>query len=225
VFQVSATLLRVKMEADSDFHLVLSDSGGRTVIAEIPAPQCTGSNDPFLPKISYARRVFTARFHPTDVWQWGSWPVVVTGIGFFDFPHGQSGVAPNAIELHPVLNIKLGGSSGSPPPVPAKNQPTPKPSSRGSFAVRAYVLPNPVSYGQNATLYAKSATGASCSASVVYSTGRPPRSFNGSAQTVGSSGTVSWSWHMESRGTGGTATVTCSYHGQSTTARASFAIG
>ena len=23
------------------------------------------------------------------------------GVGFFDFPHGQRGVAPNAIELHP----------------------------------------------------------------------------------------------------------------------------
>jgi hypothetical protein len=27
----------------------------------------------------------------------------VTGVAFFDFQHGQTGVAPNAIELHPVL--------------------------------------------------------------------------------------------------------------------------
>jgi hypothetical protein len=27
----------------------------------------------------------------------------VTGVGFFDFEHGQSGVAPNAVELHPIL--------------------------------------------------------------------------------------------------------------------------
>jgi hypothetical protein len=27
----------------------------------------------------------------------------ITGVGFFDVPHGQTGVAPNAIELHPVL--------------------------------------------------------------------------------------------------------------------------
>ena len=27
----------------------------------------------------------------------------VTGVAFFDFKHGQTGVAPNAIELHPVL--------------------------------------------------------------------------------------------------------------------------
>ena len=27
----------------------------------------------------------------------------ISGVGFFDFDHGQRGVAPNAIELHPVL--------------------------------------------------------------------------------------------------------------------------
>ena len=32
-------------------------------------------------------------------------PATVTGVGFFDIPHGQTGVAPNAIELHPVLKF------------------------------------------------------------------------------------------------------------------------
>ena len=30
----------------------------------------------------------------------------VTGVAFFDFPHGQTGVAPNAIELHPILRFR-----------------------------------------------------------------------------------------------------------------------
>jgi hypothetical protein len=30
----------------------------------------------------------------------------VTGVAFFDFPHGQTGVAPNAIELHPILGFR-----------------------------------------------------------------------------------------------------------------------
>jgi hypothetical protein len=34
----------------------------------------------------------------------------VQGIGFFDFAHGQDGVAPNAIELHPVLSIVFHGA-------------------------------------------------------------------------------------------------------------------
>jgi hypothetical protein len=29
----------------------------------------------------------------------------ITGVGFFDFPHGQTGHAPNDIELHPVLKF------------------------------------------------------------------------------------------------------------------------
>jgi hypothetical protein len=31
--------------------------------------------------------------------------VRITGVGFFDYIHGQHGVAPNGVELHPVLNV------------------------------------------------------------------------------------------------------------------------
>jgi hypothetical protein len=31
----------------------------------------------------------------------------ITGIGFFDIDHGQTGVAPNAIELHPVIGFRV----------------------------------------------------------------------------------------------------------------------
>ena len=29
----------------------------------------------------------------------------VVGVAFFDFLHGQTGVAPNGIELHPILGF------------------------------------------------------------------------------------------------------------------------
>ena len=35
----------------------------------------------------------------------GDW-IEITGVGFFDFEHSQCGVAPNAIELHPVLAVR-----------------------------------------------------------------------------------------------------------------------
>jgi hypothetical protein len=35
-------------------------------------------------------------------------PVTLFGVGFFDVIHGQRGVAPNGIELHPVLGICFG---------------------------------------------------------------------------------------------------------------------
>jgi len=219
VFSVSAKLLRVKLEADSDYHLVLSDTGGRTMIAEIPSPSCILSS-PFLPSIRYVRSKFTAAYHPTDFWSRPNATVQVTGVGYFDFIHGQSGVAPNGIELHPVLAVRFGGSSGPAPPTPTPGKPKPS----GNFSVSAYVSPNLVSYGAYPTLYAKSVPGASCTARVVYSTGRAPASFDGSAKTVGSGGVVGWTWHMESKGSGGTATVRCSLHGRTKSASATFTI-
>src|SRR5207253_3052340 len=38
----------------------------------------------------------------------------VVGVGFFDFDHGQRGVAPNAIELHPVLAFSSKSCSQAP---------------------------------------------------------------------------------------------------------------
>jgi hypothetical protein len=192
------------------------------MIAEIPAPQCVGSSSPFLPAIRSVRRAFTARFHPTAFWQRPKIRVHIAGVGFFDFKHGQSGVAPNAVELHPVLSMQWSGAS-PPPPSPAST-PSPTTGTGASFSVRAYVMPDPVSNGAHPTLYARTAAGAVCTASVLYSTGHAPRSFDGSARTVGSSGVVSWTWHMESRGSGGTATVTCSFGGQTRSTMASFAI-
>jgi hypothetical protein len=192
VYSVSAILLRYKYEADSDVHLVIADTGGRTMIAEMPAPQCVGASSPFLPSIRYVRSKFTSQFHPSDVWHRVNMPVQIAGVGFFDFKHGQSGVAPNAIELHPVLRFSAGAGSSTLPPAPpvSKLQPTARPS--GSFSVRASVSPNPVSYGSYPMLNAYSSPGAVCTANMVYSTGRAPVSFSGSAQTVGASGKVGW---------------------------------
>jgi hypothetical protein len=218
---VSAILLRYKYETDSDVRLALADTGGRTMIAEIPAPQCVGTSSPFLLSIKFVRSKFTSQFHPSTSWHRVNTHVTIAGVGFFDFKHGQSGVAPNAIELHPVLRFSVGAGSNPPPGPPASTpQPTARPS--GSFSVSASVHPNPAAVGSTATLTAKGSRGASCSASVTYSTGSHPRSFDGSAKTIGSSGSVSWSWHMESKGSGGTGTVACTLRDQSKSAAASF---
>ncbi len=105
VWVLNATLVEYKLEDDSDYHLVLSDSSGNTLIAEIPLPACVGSSSPFLSKITNARNEFNARYTPTGSFQTANIPVKVTGVGMFDFLHGQTGVAPNGIELHPVLDI------------------------------------------------------------------------------------------------------------------------
>ena len=195
------------------------------MIAEMPAPQCVGASSPFLPSIRYVRSKFTSQFHPSTSWHRVNTPIHLAGVGFYDFPHGQSGKAPNSIELHPVLRFSTGAGKPLPPPAPPVSKPQPTVRASGSFSVRVSVSPNLVSYGTYPTLYAYSSPGAVCTASVVYSIGRAPVSFSGSAQTVGGSGKVGWSWHMESKGSGGTGTVTCTFHGVSKSATASFSIG
>jgi hypothetical protein len=105
VWVINATLTLFKLESDSDYHLVIQDSAGRTMITEIPAPMCVGSTSPFLSAITHARAQFDAKFTATTSFQTVNIPVQVTGVGMFDFPHGQTGAAPNQIELHPVLDI------------------------------------------------------------------------------------------------------------------------
>jgi hypothetical protein len=99
----------MKLENDGDDHLVLF---GRTnqrvsIIAEIPSPECDGAcRSGFAEQFGAARAALlegVRRPNPGDLS-----PVVrVTGVGFFDFKHGQTGVAPNGFELHPVLSIEF----------------------------------------------------------------------------------------------------------------------
>ena len=102
---INATLTLFKLESDSDYHLVIQDASGNTMITEIPAPSCVGSSSPFLSGITKARSEFDARFTATTSFQTANIPVQITGVGMFDFPHGQTGAAPNQIEFHPVLDV------------------------------------------------------------------------------------------------------------------------
>ena len=105
VWVINATLTQYKLENDSDYHLVFADSSGLTMIMEIPSPTCVGSTSPFLSAIQNARAKFDAQFTATTSFQTANIPVQIVGVGMFDFLHGQTGVAPNGIELHPVLDI------------------------------------------------------------------------------------------------------------------------
>jgi PKD repeat protein len=111
---INATLLQYKLETDSDYHLVIQDASGNTMIAEIPDPACVNSSSPFASKIQAARAAFDAKYNATTSFQTANIPVQLTGVGMFDFLHGQTGVAPNGIELHPVLNIVFNPGNGNP---------------------------------------------------------------------------------------------------------------
>lgn len=101
-FQISGTLTFIKQEADGDYHLVLSD-GQNTMIVESPNPSCA-QGSVVLKQIEEVRQALDAKggvSEPTPV------PMTVTGVGFFDRLHGQTGVAPNGIELHPLLSVRF----------------------------------------------------------------------------------------------------------------------
>src|SRR5712691_8007841 len=46
VWVLNATLTQYKLESDQDYHLILQDAGGLTMIAEIPDPTCVGAGSP-----------------------------------------------------------------------------------------------------------------------------------------------------------------------------------
>jgi hypothetical protein len=100
------TLGAIKLETDSDYHMILDDGLGDHLIAEIPYPGCA-SNGPFACDITRARAQ-ADRFSPTPNFSSPNATVSVIGVGFFDFIHGQTGVAPNGIEIHPVLAMCIG---------------------------------------------------------------------------------------------------------------------
>lgn len=104
---LNATLVKYARSFDSDYHMVFSDSAGRTMIAEIPSPGCVGTG-PFAAGIARARAQFDAMFTATTTFQNANVPVQITGVGFFDYFEGQEGIAPNGIELHPIIDITFG---------------------------------------------------------------------------------------------------------------------
>jgi hypothetical protein len=111
-YRVSARLVAYKLEADSDVHLVVADTKtGGTMIAEFPLLACVhGASAAVRKKIGAARAALIRACGTPSPSSFTalSGTATVTGVGFFDFKHGQTGVAPNGVELHPVL-----GFSGS----------------------------------------------------------------------------------------------------------------
>jgi len=113
-YRLSGTLTKYVRESDSDYHLVIKDSAGRTMIIELPASNCVGAGSPFGTGISRARQQFDSRFTATTSFKTTSTSVTIKGVGFWDYLHGQTGVAPNGIEVHPVLDITFPTSALTP---------------------------------------------------------------------------------------------------------------
>ena len=105
-YTVKATLVEFKEEADGDIHLVILGTSGESMIAEIPEPACAQGSR-VEAQIAHARSRFVDIFGQPSRTSWNevNVSVTLTGVLFFDVHHGQRGVAPNAVELHPVFRI------------------------------------------------------------------------------------------------------------------------
>jgi hypothetical protein len=109
VYRVTALLMMMRREDDSDIHLVLADPKlGGSMIAEFPASSCTvGADAKERKAMDSARDDLAAACGglPASTPRTLTGTATLTGVGFFDPIHGQAGVAPNGIELHPVLSF------------------------------------------------------------------------------------------------------------------------
>jgi hypothetical protein len=187
IFTVVARVVLIRHEADDDFHVVLSD-GRRTMITESPAPSCDSRAFPVRrAQMAAARRALrvcsTAR---------------VTGVAFFDYEHGQTGVAPNAIELHRILGFRClsgpapangGGSSAS----------AGAGGSAGSAAPRLLQDTSPVSAGSDASVTVAVSPAQACSITVNYKSG--PSHAAGLYPRRGTR--ITWTWTVGTNTTPG----------------------
>jgi hypothetical protein len=98
IYRVISAVTLVRLEDDGDLHVILR-AGRLHMIAEAPSPGCIARATPL--------RRAQMRSARTAVRVCGR--ASITGVAFFDFKHGQTGVAPNAIELHPVLKFRCLG--------------------------------------------------------------------------------------------------------------------
>lgn len=83
---------------DSDLRIILADPAApaTTIIAEIPHPACAIGSER-ADGFAEARRVAESLAIGDEI--------EVEGVAFWDRAHGQNWMAPNAIELHPVLRV------------------------------------------------------------------------------------------------------------------------
>jgi uncharacterized protein YraI len=113
VYAIDCLVVGFKRESeDKDIHVIIRDATtNETMVAEILGYECaavqqTGRakqfkqlHDWFIENIGHSTSKFVYLQEPI--------PVRITGVGFFDFIHGQKGMASNGREIHPVLSMRL----------------------------------------------------------------------------------------------------------------------
>lgn len=137
IWKLTATVREAKLEQDGDYHLVLQDGNVTMIgEIPMPDPKFVAASSPFFNDIKSARASMDAKLkqlgkslepagfskddmappsqprrgpekEPEEGMTALGVTAVITGVGFFDSDHNQDGVAPTAIEIHPILDIQF----------------------------------------------------------------------------------------------------------------------
>jgi hypothetical protein len=110
-YSVRGHLLMAGRAKDWDLHVIIARPGHwkRTMIVEFPhADGCRASLSIKHDEMAGARRSFIdACGSMSESFKTLDGLARITGVAFFDPDHGQTGVARNSVELHPVLDFKM----------------------------------------------------------------------------------------------------------------------
>jgi hypothetical protein len=108
VYKIRVTLVEGRLVPDKDIHLVIRDEHRRhTMIVEFPDVRCQPAARSIKKTAMRQAReaLLTSCGHIPTTFVFLRGTATMTGVGFFDKKHGQKGIAPNGIELHPVLSF------------------------------------------------------------------------------------------------------------------------
>lgn len=111
-YKITCNITIKKNEDDNDYHLVLK-TGTETMIGEVPDPVCAvAATSAHVDEFIAARNWVNTNIGIDPVPNVNIAPVAITGVAFVDPPHGQTGRAPNGMEIHPILNIHYSDNTG-----------------------------------------------------------------------------------------------------------------
>ena len=110
VYSIDCNLIETKIEADSDYHVVISTIGNasETMDAEVVNPGCPNiANTSRYGQLATLFNWYRGWVGRPTSYKTINVPVHIVGVGFYDFLHGSTGAAPQGREIHPVLSMSI----------------------------------------------------------------------------------------------------------------------
>jgi len=106
IYELEAMIISYKVQMSGSYTFILQGETGQTIIANCVDPQFVPPGSRWAKEIAATRNEVVAKLTPGPNYTHVNHRVRVTGIGFFNQIHGQTGAARNSLELTPVLGIQ-----------------------------------------------------------------------------------------------------------------------